>query len=381
MKVKIKINIYDILMFLTIILFFFSENTTGVLFLDSLFGILERYKVKFVFSLFVVLICLLKIKKIKWFLYEFKFFLINIVILTVISLVAVVFNGNKSDIINEVLYFLVPLIFSFCMINVKEGNVYKCIDLFYGIVIFGFLLIYREKFTIKSFLSINFINSYSPFEGEIAFLAILLVIYYRWIGNKKRTIISLIICILSFKRITILLAIAFMLYMNNIKRGKVSIRKKFFAITILILVPVFMNAICSDSFSNYFYLKTGMNFDLFVKGRFSAMNVAFDKYRMGGGLGSVRLFLSEYFRGYYNTQVRTYDLHCDMVRFYLECTILGSFSLLFMYYKCARTNICFFFITYIFIESCVNHMFGGGRTLFWIIAYMMIYLFNKSENR
>lgn len=375
---KWLVNKYDLSFFFISILFFFSENTINIDSIDIMFGMLERYKVKYILALIFCAIYWIKSSgKKELFHKEFTLYLNNILILGAISIISILIGQRQTDIVNELLYFLVPLFFAYSLINARKGQMGGCIDCFFWIMLVGFLVRSREKLSISSIASINFVKSYSPFEGEIAFLAMLLVFYYSWKGDRFKQIISLTICILSFKRVTFICAILVVLFMKWIQKKEcVSRRERFCVIALFMFVPVIMNIICTDWFARVFNNLTGMDFDLFVKGRFFAMNTAFDNYHVGGGLGSLRIFLSEYFRGYYNTMVRTYDLHCDIVRFYLECTALGLFSLLYSYIKSAKTASTMVFMTYVFLECCVNHMFGGGRSFYWILAYMIIFEFN-----
>lgn len=380
-KRRWEVNKYDILFFFAVILFFFSENTMNVSVIDGIFNVLEALKFKYIYVFLCCGIFWTVIwKREKLFISEFIIYLENIFVLTLISLISIVIWGNHADLINELLYFLVPLIFSFCLINVKKGEVASCINCVFWILLFGFLLKFRGALSISSILSINFVNSYSPFEGELAFLSILLVIYYSWKGDRKKHIVSLLICVLSFKRLTMILALIISFFMKKLKeKVEITTRQKIVLAVIFILMPILMGLICSDDFANTFYSLTGMDLNSFVKGRFDAINLTFDEYQSGGGLGSVRVFLSDYYRNYYHTNVRSYDLHCDVVRIYFECTVVGLISLVGSYIKSARTSISLMLIGYIFLECCVNHMFGAGRSLYWIVVYMMIYEFNNIQ--
>ena len=379
---RFRVNKYDALMFIVVLLFVFSENTMNIEWLDNLFAILERVKLKFLFSFLCCAYFYVKMpKRNLLFGDEFRLYLRNIVILVGISIGSILIFGNRADLINESLYFFVPLFLSFFLINVRKGSVDKCISYVFWAILIAFIIEFRDKLTLTNILSINFLNSYSPFEGELAFLSMLLVVYYSWKGERFKKIGSLVICFLSFKRITMIFSIFAFVFMKALRNKTVNSLKRYqwIIIAIFIAVPVAMNIICSDSFATFFHSMTGIDFNLFVKGRFLAMSVAFNDYQIAGGLGSVRVFLSEYFRNYFNTNIRTYDLHCDIVRIYLECTILGLFSHVFAYVKSAKSPATLFLIFYILLECCVNHMFGGGRSLYWIVAYLIIYSFNNPE--
>jgi hypothetical protein len=374
---------YDLLFALVFLLFFLSENTLGIAGADALSRILEQYKVKYMACFLACGYFLANTRDGRgWFRRESRIYMANLVILTLISAAACFGRGGWKNLAEEALYFLVPLLFSYSLIQVKDGETESCMDWAFWITLLGFLIRYRNRFSLSAFLSVSFVRSYSPFEGEIAFLAMLFVIYYAWKGRTGKYVLSLILCLLSFKRLTIIAAAVFSLCMKRWKKRRApSAGLKAALLVLFLAVPVIVQLLCSDAFAAFFQARTGLDLNGFAKGRLFFLDVAADHYPAGGGLGSLRPFLSDFLRNYYHTGVKIYDLHCDLMRFYLECTAAGLFSLLYACIRSAETWISLMFIVYILLESCVNHMFGPGRTMYWILAYLMLFAFNRAGKK
>ena len=375
----ILVNKYDLIFFIVFVLFFFSENRMDLPFLDNAFTVIEHYKLKYAVSLIGCAYFMLSLESgERLFREEFSLYLKMILFVIGLSLISIITGRYRGDLINEGMYFSVPLFFSYSAINAKKGTTDSLLNIAFWMTASGFFFKFRHVFSPSSLSSISFAESYSPFEGELAFQSVLFVILYAWKRDRLKYLLSLVICLLSFKRLSILAVLIFSLSMNRLRGGekpKAGIRT--FILAAFLLFPVGIHILLSDSFSELFSAVTGLDLDSFVMSRSLFMRTVLEEYPFFGGLGSVRSFLSEYMRGYYHTNVSIYDLHCDIMRFYLECSLIGLFSLLYAYIKSARSKIALAFVTYIFLESCVNHMFGAGRTMYWIIAYLMIFEFNR----
>lgn len=382
MKVRFKFNLLDLLFYVTVFLFIFSEFTTSITIIDNFFDLMEKFKIKYIFAFFCSLIFLLKNSFIlkKYFFKETKYYLLSAFILMIISFILQCIHGFKGDWINETLYFIVPVIFAYTYINSKNGDIDKSIDAIFYAVILIFLLTFSKDLSIKSILSINFVESYSPFEGGPAFLSLMLMFYYKYSGKKLNSIISMLICILSFKRVTAIFCVLIFFLFDKIKTIKWN--KNIIVICVFFsIVPFILRFICNEGFSIWFNSVTNLDLNTFVKGRFSFINTVVDSNSINYGLGSCRLYLTSILRNVHHTNA-IYDLHCDILRFNLECGFIGSFCMLFCYFKSAsKSNLAVFLMIYVFIESCVNHVFGAGNTLYWILIYLIIFILNRDEER
>lgn len=74
-------------------------------------------------------------------------------------------------------------------------------------------------------------------------------------------------------------------------------------------------------------------------------------------------------------------MHNDILRIYMECTIVGTIAFTVQYFKIVKDNIfSFLLMLYAFMELFVAHYIGPGSTSFWIIAYILTFYFNIMES-
>lgn len=376
----VELNIVDFLFGIWAVFFLMSDTVTHISFIDGFFIGVEKIKLKYIIALIVCIYYFVVAfnRGFRFFKKETCLYLFSVGVLTLISLYALVFNSREMDLFNEVLYFLVPIVLSFMYINANEGKVDKAFDIVFVIIVIAFVLKYITKFTPHNFLSIDIIHSFSPFESDLAFILVLLMVYFLWTGKKAKCIISFILCFLSLKRVTLIFSIFCLLFFKKFNT-KSQVKKRYYVLFIILfmLVPFVMEFLCSDTMANWFNSTFNSDWNQFVMGRFLRLNVTFDQYRPGGGLGSVGNFTMTYFRDYYNDTKEMFNLHCDNVRFYLECYSVGFLALLFGYIKSAKGYPSLCLMVYIFTESCVNHMFGSGRALYWVVVFLSIFAYNQ----
>lgn len=338
---------------------------------------------KYIFFLlhliFLVIIFGLKRKKEKLvFSYEFK----QLAILTAFFLfISIIFQFINNKILmntyKELFYIFFPILYVFLIANVEEKKDLKFYFYFTGIVFMCVFFIRAiPKLTLTNILSISFIKSYSPFEG-IGNADIFLIVYIFSIinKNKKMAILSFIFCVLSFKRLHVILAIVFPLIYILINKKKVLfVNNKIYNITkiIFIISPILINLLTSNDFSNWFKNNTGIDFNSFTMGRFYTINYIIDNKFENLGLGNITTVL---------LQERNFDpyladdLHCDLMRIYLETTIIGLYLLVSKYFKITRKNIYnYIIITFSFVVMFSSHILT--TFIYWIFIYLFVLYMN-----
>ncbi len=378
----IEVNIVNFLFGIWAVFFLMSDTRTQISFIDSFFAMTERIKLKYIIALAVCAYYFIVAVNngFKFFKKEFKCYLLSVAVLAGISLYALIFNSREMNLVDELLYFLVPIVLSFMYINAADGKIENAVDTIFYLMTAAFFLKNLKLFSINNFLSIDIIDSYSPFESELAFIFVLLVVYYVRKGKRIKTFVSFIFCFLSLKRLTLIFAVFSILFFNRIN-AKSRVKKIYYIafVVLFMVVPFAFELLCSDAMASWFFKTFGMDWDRFVMGRFRTMNAVYDNYRPGGGLGSVKMLVTEYFREFHGTvgTERIYDLHCDVVKIYLECYAVGFFALLAGYFKSAKGYHSLCLLGYIFTECCFNHMFGSGRALYWVLVFFLIFMFNR----
>lgn len=317
------------------------------------------------------------------FLYELKqisFVMISFIIITLIYQVAIM--EFKTYFIKEVFYMFIPCLYIFLLVNsIKEKDKDFYFTSTLVIFTFFFLIEFRDVLSVSNILKISFIKSYSPFESNIPFAGVFLVLYTYFLlqNKKKRAILSFVLCFLAFKRIHVIyILILPILYKIFKNRNKLS--KKILNITkiIFILSPLLIEFLLSDYFSQLFYKIFNIEFDKFVMSRFSIVNYVLDLDFKNYGLGTT-YYLKPPTQIYdMSNGVTQFNMHCDLLRIYIETSIIGLIVLVNNYFNITKDNIFKFFLmlTY-FLIMFSSHAITSFYT--WILIYMFLAMYDGKE--
>jgi hypothetical protein len=279
--------------------------------------------------------------------------------------------------IEEIYYLVAPILLVWILFNfLSLRKISKLIDVIFVFSIFSFISRFAGEFSLASLSQISFIKSSSPFESDLAQFFFLLFVFYLYTNQKIKVGISFCLTILCFKRVTVLMLFMLFLGMRLIPHNKKVNKLLLSLVTIVfILAPFAVYVMCTDTFADWFYQQFNISFNDFTMTRFFIINTVIDADLMNYGLGTVTHFLEN--RG----EAGQLNMHNDILRIYMECTIIGSAVFTLSYFRIAKGNYFSFIVMfYAFLELFVAHYIGPGSTLFWMIAYLLIFYFNAIEN-
>ena len=299
----------------------------------------------------------------------------GITFLFAITAILQMINGFNSYAINEAVYYYTPLIFIIVYSQISdEQDVETILNYLFVLYVIVFLRNFAGQLTLANLKSISFANSYSPFESELAFVFLIFECFYLYMGKRKNAIISLILCILSFKRISMLAAIGFFIFSKWIVVKK-AVNKKIVIVTtvVFVLLPVLTCLMLNDTFEAWFYQTFHVTLNEITLTRSSRIEAVINSGQIKYGLGSVTTYLTKYLNALHGSNFSNRNLHNDLVKIYLECGILGSIVFTYIYMKAASVSrMLFVMMCYIFFECYFNHLFGAGSTDIWILIYLIM---------
>lgn len=305
----------------------------------------------------------------------FLHILFGALVLIAITIVKQIKNGFHSYSINETIFLITPIAFVFCF--TKKMNIEK-IGLLMKASLIIFILSFIYKFfndiSINNILSISFIDSYSPFESELAYLFLVYECFFIFSKNNKFAIISMIMCILSFKRLCCIFSIVIYLVSRFIDIYK-KVNMKTVVVTTLffIILPIATCFAIDNNIDGYLYSKYRISLDEITLSRTQRIELVLNSNKINYGLGSTTTYLTEKLNSIHDSNLEQRNLHNDLVKFYLECGILGLAVLVFVYLESfSKTKIAFLMIIYILLECYFNHLFGSGTAHLWIIIYIFL---------
>lgn len=275
--------------------------------------------------------------------------------------------------IKDFLYILSPILYVYLIVeSEEEGN----FDFYFNVEFFAatltFLLRALPILTPSNILSISFLNSYSPFEG-IGNADGFFVLFFYYAINKKKSMkwISFILLFLSFKRLHVVFAVMLIIlqpFFEKNKDKKVNSLIFYLTIAFFLVSPSVLSLICNNNFENWFYKEFGMKLDAFTMGRVTTLNYVIDSNRTNLGLGSISDFLAK------ARMINPYladDLHNDIMRIYLEGTVVSLWLMVVNYFSLTKRNLYnYLMVLFTFLVMFSSHILT--TCIFWIFAFLFI---------
>lgn len=320
---------------------------------------------------------------------EFKAAMAVVVAFFIISGIIQLVHGNvQTYLLSELLYNIIPPVLAFFWINTTDYEELKpYFYIFFIRSLFNFILRKGSNFTLQNIMSISWSNSKSSvFETPLAHDFIFLEIIFLYFKKTKIATISTLLCLLSFKRISFILAVLILIGYHALRRSNVAknyiqrgVCKKTMVITFVIMciMPLILNWMVSSSGLSYFR-KKGIDLNEFTTGRVGIIQFVNKNIPYYNGYGSSDHFLTT---SGITTYVKLGSMHCDLLKLYYEVTIVGVIIFTYcMIYIAKRKKIIFFMLIYLFMELISSHfldVLSVWNMFFMFAAY--VYLREEME--
>ena len=371
-----------LLYYFTPMFFILCERTGGLLFEINHSGIKH---VLVVFTCACGLISLPKQKYTK-FNWELKYILFASVFLYVISIFFQLYNQSfKSYSLKEFYFLITPVIFIYCLFNLfsrKELERWMDVLFYFSCFVFvgKYALTQYSDFSVSGLIQMfnwrNLIlDSVSPLssESDTGVLMMIFDFYYIFKNDKRKIIIASLLAFFGYKRFVCLFLILFLIISPFMSRGK---KPKYYwvvtTIVIFLFLPSTVYIMCTDEFAFWFESKYDVDFNEFTMTRFYIVNMVIDANLTNYGLGTVTHYLEVL------GNAGQTNMHNDILRIYMETTIIGSIVFTCCFFKIASKNIfSYFMMLFMFVELYVAHFLGPATIIFWIFVYYNIFYFNS----
>ena len=379
-KIKMKSVVYYLIV-ITIFLFVISEGIGDGPVL-AIASVMDNLKIKYVFLAFSIFLCLglsfngSVISLPSLFKHEYTNFFKSLISLTLITIVLQCINGFRAFSYYQLAYLYIPLIFAVFVICYAYDNLDSILNLSFIFLIIAFICDNVSYLNISAVKMINFATSYSPFETGNCFLFLCLEVYFLGKFGRKnwKSILSLILTILTFKRLDVIVGIICFAIVPIIKEKKVPRWLFWGTVIFFCLIPFGMELFYSKETAAFLQSRFGIDmFELTMRRSMRAAIALDNRDKIKYGYGSVTHYLSEYF----SAKADKFNLHSDVLRIYLDCTILGTILYTFFSFLAVKESIMSYIIMLLFfIEMIFNHPLGAGCVGNWIIIYTIIFSFN-----
>ena len=294
------------------------------------------------------------------------------IVFAIICICAMPFNGFHLVMWKDLFYIFMPAFYVFVIINLDDSdNLDYYIDWIFYTFTLNFLLIAGiGSFTVSNFMSMSFADSYSPWESGLAD-AYCICFYYYFVRKKwGKCIVSLILNIMSFKRLNLIFTVFVLVFARFLKDKPVPRWVLYLFKAILIISPLFVYLATQEWFALWFESAFGMDLNGFTMGRFNQINFINELEENMTGLGMTHLMLVQY-----DFDVKR--LHCDVIRILIETTIVGLIVFVNNYVNIGRRNqkgfaIVVFFLLVMITSTCIEN------TYYWMAIYLSLESFQRS---
>lgn len=254
-----------------------------------------------------------------------------------------------------------PVFIAYIMLNtLSQRQIYDIMQ-FYLIlsIIFYIFTIGIQNFTVENIASVNFLDSYSPFESTFFSPSAFALFFYFTYNNKRiwPILLSVLFVFLTFKRFMIVI-VFFTLVVNRFINDN---RK----------IPVWVARLLSIAFilGTWFYMLVMEGYlDNFLE-KYIGMDM--NQFTMGRGwlLQNLQYHFTSYGFGSANIQARSIEM--DLPMFYMEMGIIAVAVFVICLYRMADNRIFnVYFVSAVLVELVTSHFYD--ITFFWIIFYLTI---------
>ena len=247
----------------------------------------------------------------------FREHLIYCLFFIAVSVVAIFVNEHLVFDLRDVMRMIFALIYGFLLLNTDDTeNKDFYVDTLFIACIVVLIFRFRSEFSIAQLLTIDFLDSYSPFEHHLAHEFAFYFFYYYRRKKTGRVLLSVLLSYVTLKRIHILAIVLILVLGPFLKKIKVTNGLINFAKVCFFLSPVLMDFLVSPIFVNWFDSTFEVSFYQFTMSRVNQMDLLLNYEGSLLGLQGVDQFLRSNKKG-------VILCHSDIIRLYLETTIVG----------------------------------------------------------
>lgn len=295
-----------------------------------------------------------------------KIFLLGFLFLAISFLKSIYHGGLQRETIDQLYFLISPALLAFLMVNILG---YKYMDLLMKISLFSVSFFYlivhiQDFFSLSSLLSIDFFSSRSVFEDSSTsgyFYG--LMCYFTVVSNERKySFFSVLMVILTFKRINVLFSIVLLVvgYKIPFEKKIPSVITKVTSIFFIILPVGEYFILQPDKIDNF------VNRILFFdkKGLFMGRDFFFQQLINSGyrslGLGSVTKALR---------QLGLRGLEMDALRMFMELGIIGVIALTVIFWSLTKNDLKKYMIMFLFfLNYSTSGQLSDSYVLFFIFS-------------
>lgn len=305
------------------------------------------------------------------------------------------FLSSDTSIINVYkfyFYILLPPIVVWLLVNVSSNkSIHGFFNIVFVIAIVFFVVKFFPKLNWSTIKTIDFLNSYSPFETANEFLTFTFFICEVYFGDnnkKKRCVTSWFFCFLSFKRYLVAVSTIYMVwkiffdwirirgkhgYINK-KQPKSPNRLLYYIIIVgFMALPSVLVFLINHGSQN----KLWKIFEEISSGRVKLLEIVLNSNINNFGFGTCSYIIQQEGGEYYKAAIA---VHNELFRLFFETTIVGYLLFVFFQFRSSKNNRQLFIFNVVFfmhmmLSNCLSDFYP------MLMLYLLNYYFYNKDNK
>lgn len=302
---------------------------------------------------------------------ELKMVLYIVGAFEVLSLISQLYNHDvELYTLKALLYLVLPPLIVFCIACVDANNYMVYVYILFFRFVLNFFWDVGSNFSISNLLAINWFDTDSSLmENSLAHVFCLMTLVFLYLDKKKYAAVATVLCIASFKRVSMLFCILSWVVFPKIPDKPVDKRIRRLAKVAFIISPFILLWVYSKSgasvLANY-----GIDIRDFSSSRYNLVNEVLDYFDGSyNGFGTINNYFATK-NAYY---AKISSIHCDMLVIYLEVSIIGVLIFVNNIIDIVKNNYKAFYMSlFMFFEVIVTHFLTGVAE--WTLFYLFIFL-------
>lgn len=311
------------------------------------------------------------------FINEFNALAFICVLFTSESFILLAIHGSvEISVLIELIRLIMPIVLAYAILNsLTKRQVNICITWILVVSVFGYVLnLIRNGVTFLTLFRMNFGTSESTTEDSgFAMISLMLALYFLYYReNIIGSITSVIFCILTFKRLAIvicLIALIISLFFPKLLDKKIGqhVRTVFKILTLIITALWYWLLLPQQE--PFFIKLFGKSPGVFTSGRSSVMNYLLDSGFKSYGFGSASAF---------SYQVLHVSFEMDLIKIAFELTPIALIIFVWLFWDIAGISFWSYFIVgYLMLNMITSDSLSSNFS--FTLAYVTIGLVNASK--
>lgn len=287
----------------------------------------------------------------------------------------------KFYLITGLIRILLPVVNAYLFVNTIDKRDHKY---FFNVLLARYVVHFiwqnYNYLNLNGLLSISWSESNSEMESSLAHDFLIMEMYYLYRGEKKKSILCMILCMLSMKRLSFILAPVFFVTSRYVPKG-IEVKKIFCTLlkATAIVSPIFILLLYSQELQAWLISTLHIDLNAVMSGRPRIYQIMLDNMPYYNGYGSINNFLEHYVMRQYGTTWNAI-LHNDFLRIFYETTIVGVIILTNNLVEIAKKEYWFFFMmTYLIMVAITSHILNYLSV--WITFYMIVMSHSRKKDR